>query len=222
MQTEPIPDRFSADRQRMVESQLRNRGINDERLLQAFLRVPRHQFVAEKYWPQAYEDHPIPIGYNQTISQPYIVAVTLQVLAVQPGDRVLDVGTGSGYQTALLAELAREVYSIERHEELARNTEAVLSKLGYDNVHVVVGDGSEGLPEHAPFQAIAVSAAAPRIPDALFAQLSDCGRMVIPVGPSHAQQLQLVRKQGDRADITMLEPCRFVPLIGSQAYQSGW
>lgn len=215
-------DPFTADRQRMVELQLRARGIEDERVLAAFARVPRHEFIASKYWHQAYEDHPIPIGSSQTISQPYIVALTLQALAVQPGDRVLDVGTGSGYQAGLLAELAREVYSIERYEDLAQTARTTVARLGYSNVTVVVGDGTQGLPEHAPFNVIAVSAAAPRIPPALIEQLAEDGRMVIPVGPAHAQQLQLVHKKDGQSNITMLEACRFVPLIGAQGYSTGW
>lgn len=206
----------------MVEHQLRDRGISDQRVLQAFARVPRHEFVADGFRSQAYEDHPIPIGEGQTISQPYIVGSSLQALAVQPEDRVLDVGTGSGYQTALLAELAREVYSIERYETLARTAEQTLARLGYSNVTIIVGDGTEGLPEHAPYNAIAVSAAAPQIPRALFEQLAEDGRMVIPVGPAHAQQLQLVRKIQGQPQITLLEACRFVPLIGTQGYRGGW
>jgi len=206
----------------MVELQLRARGISDERVLDAFARVPRHEFVAAKFRPHAYEDHPIPIGQDQTISQPYIVASTLQALAVQPQDRVLDVGTGSGYQTALLAELAREVYSIERHEELARNAEQTLLRLAYTNVKVFVGDGTEGIPEYAPYDAIAVAAAAPQVPLALFAQLSEAGRMVIPVGPAHTQHLQRIQKVKGAAQVTILDACRYVPLIGAQGYSGGW
>jgi len=219
---EPQPDEFSAERQRMVDWQLRDRGISDERVLDAFGRVPRHEFVAEKYRGQAYEDHPIPIGEGQTISQPYIVASTLQALAIRAEDRVLDVGTGSGYQTALLAELAHEVYSIERYEELARRAEETLSRLGYANVKVLVGDGSEGLPQHAPFDEIAVSAAAPQVPPSLFQQLAEHGRMVIPVGSTHSQQLQLISKIDGRPQTTLLEACRFVPFIGAQGYTIGW
>jgi protein-L-isoaspartate(D-aspartate) O-methyltransferase len=206
----------------MVELQLRSRGIDDERVLAAFARVPRHEFVAPKYGRQAYEDHPIPIGENQTISQPYIVAITLQALALQPEDRALDVGTGSGYQTALLAELVREVFSIERYEGLAQAAQQTLTRLDYSNVSVAVGDGTQGLPEHAPYNAIAVSAAAPQIPPPLFEQLAEGGRMVIPVGPAYAQQLQLVQKIDGRMVVTGLEACRFVPLIGSEGYGSGW
>ena len=213
-------DRLTALREEMVASQLRGRGIRDERVLAAMAHVPRHQFLSESYRDQAYEDHPIPIGEDQTISQPYIVAVTLEGLALRPPDIVLEVGTGSGYQTAILAELARHVYSIERHASLAQGAQSILAKLGYRNVTVVVGDGSYGLSQFAPFDAIVVSAAAPQVPESLLEQLNQGGRMVIPVGPAHAQELQLVRKQEGKTTIEVLEGCRFVPLIGSEGYQS--
>jgi len=215
-------DPFLTQRRNMVESQLRARGIRDERVLAAMLHVPRHEFVSGEYRDQAYEDHPIPIGEGQTVSQPYIVAIMLEVLALDPSDTVLEVGTGSGYQTALLAELTRQVYSVERHASLARTAQATLARLGYTNVEVLLGDGSHGLPERAPFDAIVVSAAAPQIPPPLFEQLREAGRMIIPVGPAHAQELQLVCKQSGQPVVTNLEGCRFVPLIGSQAYPSGW
>jgi len=215
-------DSFLAQRRSMVELQLRARGIRDERVLAAILQVPRHEFVSGEYRDQVYEDHPIPIGESQTLSQPYIVAITLEALALDPTNVVLEVGTGSGYQTALLSELARQVYSVERHASLARAAQATLARLGYANVEVLLGDGSRGLPEHAPFDAIVVSAAAPQIPPPLFEQLCEGGRMVIPVGPPQAQQLQLVRKQAGLPVITDLEGCRFVPLIGSEGYRSGW
>src|SRR5690349_1850165 len=157
-------------RQLMVDQQLRPRGIRDPRLLEAFLRVPRHEFVPPEYALDAYEDHPLPIAQGQTISQPYIVAAMLEPLSIQPTDIVFEVGTGSGYQTALLCNLAQKVYSIERHEKLARTASDVLRRLGYTNVEVAVGDGSLGWPEHAPYDVIVVSAAAPRMPDALIQQ----------------------------------------------------
>jgi len=212
------PDPYFAERRRMVESQLRNRGIHDERVLEAMLRIPRHEFVSEDYKSQAYADHPIPIGENQTISQPFIVAVSLQALSLQGGESVLEVGTGSGYQTALLAVLARAVYTVERHSALAQSAEATLSRLGLSNVKLVVGDGSYGLREFAPYDAILVSAAAPAIPRSLFDQLADDGRMVIPVGPQHSQELQLVRKRAGQPVINVIEGCRFVPLIGAEGY----
>jgi len=213
---------FGAKRQRMVESQLRARGIRDERVLAAMARVPRHEFVPEEFQDQAYADHPIPIGEGQTLSQPYIVAIMLEALTIAATDVALEIGTGSGYQTALLSELARQVYSVERHVSLARDAEAALARLGYSNRSVVLGDGSYGLPTRAPFDAIVVSAATPHIPPALLEQLSEGGRMVIPVGPAHAQELQLVRKQAGQLLLTSLEGCRFVPLIGEQGYRSGW
>jgi protein-L-isoaspartate(D-aspartate) O-methyltransferase len=221
--TRQIPtDPFLSRRESMVESQLQARGIRDQRVLAAMSRVPRHEFVAERYRGQAYEDHPIPIGDGQTLSQPYIVALMLEALAIAATDVVLEIGTGSGYQTALLSELAREVYSVERHASLVRDAEAILDRLGYNNLSLVLGDGSGGLPEHTPYDAIVVSAAAPRIPQPLFEQLREGGRMVIPVGPAHAQELQLVRKQAGQLVLTKLEGCRFVPLIGEQGYRSGW
>ena len=211
-------DPFFDVRRRMVEAQLRDRGIRDERVLDAMLRIPRHEFVAEKYELQAYEDHPIAIGESQTISQPFIVAVSLQALNLRGTEVVLEVGTGSGYQTALLATLAQRVYSIERHAALAASSEAVLNKLRINNVKVVVGDGSYGLAEFSPYDAILVSAAAPAIPRSLFEQLADGGRMVIPVGPQHSQELQLVGKHAGMPVIEVIEGCRFVPLIGASGY----
>jgi len=222
MTAEILDERFAAQRQVMVEVQLRLRGIHDQRVLAAMTRVPRHEFVAEDCYEQAYEDHPVPIGEGQTLSQPYIVALMLEALSLTGTETVLEVGTGSGYEAALLAELARVVYTVERHGSLARGAQEVLGRLGYSNVSVLVRDGSQGLPEHAPFDAIVVSAAAPRMPQALFEQLRDEGRMILPVGPAYAQDLQLVRKHEGRAIVSNLEGCRFVPLIGDQGYREGW
>ena len=212
-------DPLIAVRRQMVETQLRARGIRDQRLLTAMARVPRHQFVGREHWDQAYADHPIPIGEDQTISQPYIVAITLEALGLQPSDRALEIGTGSGYQTAVLTLLAFQVYSIERHLRLAAPAQEVLSRLGYSNVTMSVADGTNGWPEFAPFDAIAVSAAAPQIPAPLFEQLREGGRMVIPVGPPEAQKLQLVRKLNRQAVVSVLEGCRFVPLVGEHGYR---
>ena len=196
----------------MVDSQLRARGIRDLRVLAAMARVPRELFVADRDQAQAYEDHPLPIALGQTISQPYIVGAMLEALALGPEEKVLEVGTGSGYVTALLCELAGEVYSIERHAELSAKAAGVLSQLGYEAA-LVVGDGAHGWPAGAPYDAILVSAAAPAMPPDLFLQLREEGRMVLPVGPSAAQELQLVFKRNGNPLIRRLDGCRFVPLI---------
>ena len=201
----------------MVENQLRARGIRDERLLRAMERVPRHEFVEPSYRNQAYEDHPLPINAGQTVSQPYIVALMLEILRLDPSSNVLEIGTGSGYQTAILGEICAHVYSVERHPQLAYEAQETLSRLGFTNLTLRVGDGGQGLPEYAPFDAIVVSAAAKQIPVPLFEQLREGGRMIIPVGPPEAQELQLVRKREKKPLITLLEGCRFVPLISSAA-----
>jgi protein-L-isoaspartate(D-aspartate) O-methyltransferase len=200
-------------RLRMVDSQLRARGIADERVLDVMARVPRHEFTAGRYRDQAYEDYPLPIGEGQTISQPYIVALMLEALALTPTDRVLEVGTGSGYVTALLAELAAQVISLERHAVLADDARELLAHLGYTNVKVITGDGSLGCPERSPYDAIIVSAAAPEVPPALLAQLAEGGRMIIPIGFADSQQLQLLRMRNGQPQIEWRELCRFVPLV---------
>jgi len=203
----------------MVESQLRRRGVHDELVLAAMNKVPRHEFVSPQSWPEAYADHPVPIGEQQTTSQPYIIAAMLEAAELKPGDRVLEIGAGSGYQTALLAELAARVFAVERYPTLAANARSHLERLGYKNATVTTGDGSLGLPESAPFHAIVVAAAAPRIPPALLEQLAPGGRLVIPVGNSEQQALQLARKDANGAvTVTTLEGCRFVPLIGQQGF----
>jgi protein-L-isoaspartate(D-aspartate) O-methyltransferase len=206
-------------RQGMVEGQIARRGIQDQRVISAMARVPRHEFLAEEYRGEAYEDRPLPIGEGQTISQPYIVAVTLAALALEGSEIVLEVGTGSGYQTAILAELASKVYSIERHTSLAKDAVETLARQGYSNVEILVGDGTQGWAERSPFDAIVVAAAAPRIPERLFAQLREGGRLVIPVGPADAQDLQLIRKREGQPVLASLSACRFVPLIGEHGYQ---
>lgn len=204
---------FQSAREKMVRVQLEERGIHDARVLAAMREVPRHEFVAEELRADAYEDHPLPIGCGQTISQPYIVAVMLQHLALRATDRVLEVGTGSGYATALLSRLCAEVFSIERHGELADSAKSALDRLSYSNVTIKLGDGSQGLPESAPFDAILVSAATPAMPPALFAQLREGGRMIVPIGLPACQQLQLVRKVNGQPEMRELEGCRFVPLV---------
>jgi protein-L-isoaspartate(D-aspartate) O-methyltransferase len=209
-------DSLALARQQMVEFQLRARGVRDQRVLNAMLRVPRHEFVDPGFRDQAYEDHPIPIGQDQTISQPYIVALMLEALRLTPGDKVLEVGTGSGYVTALLAELTAQVFSIERHAALAAKASHILTGLGYTRVKIMVGDGSQGLPTFAPFDAIIVSAAAPELPHNLLSQLGEGGRMIIPVGTAESQHLQLIRMQSGEQQISLREACRFVPLISGR------
>lgn len=215
-------DPFGPMRVRMVETQIRERGIRDARVLDALRRVPRHLFVPRGYECDAYEDHPIPIGEGQTISQPYVVAAMTEALALLPQDTVLEIGTGSGYQAAVLAELVSRVYSIERIASLADRGREALERAGYRNVSVVVGDGSEGLPGAAPFDAILVTAAAPSLPQSLFDQLREGGRMVVPVGTYSGQQLQLVRKVEGKPVSAGLDLVRFVPLIGAQGYHESW
>jgi protein-L-isoaspartate(D-aspartate) O-methyltransferase len=210
-------DHFPAERERMVRTQLAERGIREVRVLDAMSRVPRHEFVPETLRQEAYEDHPLPIGEGQTISQPYIVAAMLEHLALQTIDRVLEIGTGSGYVTALLSLLCAEVYSVERQAQLAALAESTLHRLGYRNMKMRVGDGSQGWPECAPFDAILVSAATPEMPPALFAQLREGGRMVVPIGPASSQELQLIRKIGGEPAVRVLEGCRFVPLVEGTA-----
>jgi protein-L-isoaspartate(D-aspartate) O-methyltransferase len=211
---------LDARRHQMVEAQLLQRGICNERVLAAMLRVPRHEFVAEPYQPHAYDDNPLPIGEGQTISQPYIVGLMLELLAVAPEHTVLEIGTGSGYQTALLAELAHHVYSIERHFVLADNAQKTLQRLDYVNITLAYGDGSTGLPAHAPYDGIIVAAAAPILPHSLVDQLKEGGRLVIPIGTPDSQQLQLVEKIQGKPVISEHTGCRFVPLIGEHGYRS--
>ena len=200
-------------RRQMVDAQLRARGIVDARVLDAMSRVPRHEFAPEGHRDEAYEDHPLLIGAGQTISQPYIVALMLEALVLSPADRVLEVGTGSGYVTALLAELSDRVFSVERHAALADTARQLLARLGYSNVTVIVGDGSKGFPESAPYNAIIVSAASPEVPRALLAQLAEGGRLIIPVGLADSQQLQLIHMRNGQPRTTLRELCRFVPLV---------
>jgi protein-L-isoaspartate(D-aspartate) O-methyltransferase len=210
---------FAADRWTMVERQLRRRGIHDERLLAAMYKVPRHEFVARQSWGEAYADHPVPIGEQQTTSQPYMIAAMIQEAQLKPEDRVLEIGAGSGYQTALLAELASQVFAVERFSSLAESARQTLERLSYRNVKIVAGDGSLGLPEAAPYDAIIVSAAAPSVPPALIEQLAPGGRLLIPVGDANQQFLQLVqRDQQGNIRVQTLEGCRFVPLIGQQGF----
>ncbi len=212
---------FTRARQRMVEEQLRQRDITDRRVLEAMAAVPRHEFVPVELHHLAYADGPLPIGYHQTISQPYIVALMLQLASLRGGETVLEVGTGSGYQAALLGRLASRVYTVECIPELAAGARRVLERLGISNVEVVEGDGSRGLPEHAPYQAIVVAAAAPRVPQALKDQLADGGRLVIPVGGREGQVLERWRRKGDDFARERITPVAFVPLVGDGGWAKG-
>jgi protein-L-isoaspartate(D-aspartate) O-methyltransferase len=205
---------FAAERQRMVQQQLMPRGINDERVLAAMTKVPREEFVPPESRAASYEDGPLPIGNDQTISQPYIVAFMTEQLRLSPTHRVLEIGTGSGYQAAILAELAGEVYTIEIVAPLAQSAEAALKRLGYKNVHVKVGDGYKGWPENAPFDAIIVTCAPDKVPQLLTDQLKESGRMIIPVGDRFAQQLYLLEKKNGQLKESVTLPVRFVPMAG--------
>ena len=205
-------------RNQMVTEQLEARNITDPRVLAALRRVPRHLFVPPDLQHLAYRDGPLPIGRDQTISQPYIVALMTQILAPQPDEVILEIGTGSGYQTAVLAELCQQVYSLERQPDLAEQAGQRLARLGYTNIEVYVGDGSQGLPDMAPFDGIIVTAAAPLIPDPLRAQLREGGRLVLPVGNRESQVLQRARRVGDRWRVERLSPVKFVPLIGRHGF----
>jgi protein-L-isoaspartate(D-aspartate) O-methyltransferase len=202
----------------MVRRQLRERDIVDERVLAAMERVPRELFVPPELRDRAYEDAALPIGGGQTISQPYMVARICEALALTGGERVLDVGTGSGYQAAVLAELAAEVDTIERIPELAASARESLAAAGYERVRVHVGDGTRGLPERAPFEAIAVAAAAPDLPRSLYDQLAPRGRLVVPVGERRVQRLELVVHSPEGPAVVKSVPCRFVPLVGEEGF----
>jgi protein-L-isoaspartate(D-aspartate) O-methyltransferase len=210
---------FVEQRARMVNVQLRERGIRDERVLAAMEKVPREAFIAPEHARDAYNDGPLPIGAGQTVSQPYMVAAMVEALEVQPSDRVLEVGTGTGYEAAVLGEIAAEVWTIERHAELADRASHILAELGYANVHVVCGDGSQGLPEHPPFDKIVVAAGAPTAPPSLIAQLAEGGILAVPVGNRVEQQLMIVRKGGGVITTARHVLCCFVPLVGAEGWQ---
>jgi len=217
--TENDKDLYRIARERMVETQIKARGISDERVLQAMLKVPRHLFVDEALRDQAYGDFPLPIGEGQTISQPYIVALMTEALELKGNERVLEVGTGSGYQTAILAELALWVYTIEKYPTLLERAKKILLNLGYKNISFKLGDGSLGWKEAAPFDAIIVTAAAPKIPPPLVDQLLEGGRIVIPVGDAFSQMLIKGVKKGGKLYTQSLEPVRFVKLVGAYGFK---
>src|SRR5664279_6165283 len=218
MVASPNSNPLALERAHMVEEQLRRRGISDERVLLAMGVVPREEFIVERYRDQAYADHPLPIPLGQTVSQPFIVGRMIEAAAVKPGNRVLEVGAGTGYEAAVLAEMGARVFTMERHAELAALARINLEQMQYANVSVITGDGSEGLPAEAPFDAILVAAAVPDFPPALFEQLAEGGRMVIPIGPPDLQALHLVRKVNGQTVMQRMDDCRFVPLIGKQGY----
>jgi protein-L-isoaspartate(D-aspartate) O-methyltransferase len=201
-----------------IDRQLRDRGIRDERVLEAMARVPRELFVPPEVRDYAYEDEALPLRCGQTISQPFIVALICSALALDGDERVLDVGTGSGYQAAVLAEVAAEVYSIERIPELAASARAALAEAGYERVHVFVGDGTLGLPDHAPYDGIAVAAAAPHLPTPLWEQLREGARIVLPVGKLRLQELRVIERTPEGPRVLESVPVRFVPLLGEQGY----
>ena len=212
-------DEFAAARNRMVDTQIKIRGVDDLRVLAAMRRVPRHRFVPQHLWDQAYNDYPLPIGEDQTISQPYIVALMTEALELLAGDRVLEIGTGSGYQAAVLAELAAEVYSIDRLPSLAEKARQALAELGYTNFQIRVGDGTQGWPEKAPFDAILVTAGSPQVPRPLIDQLALGGRLVVPVGDRFSQTLTRVRQTQEGIKFDYLGGCRFVRLIGKYGWK---
>jgi protein-L-isoaspartate(D-aspartate) O-methyltransferase len=218
-QKAPLASDLAAQRQQMVQRQLMTRGINDARVLAAMAKVPREEFVAPESRVASYEDGPLPIGYGQTISQPYVVAFMTEQLRPKPSDRVLEVGTGSGYQAAVLAELVSEVYSVEIVEPLAKSAAATLQRLGYKNVHLKIADGYKGWPEAGPFDGIIVTCAPDKVPQQLVDQLKDDGRMVIPVGDRFAQQLYLLEKKNGQLKQSATLPVRFVPMTSEAQKQ---
>ena len=211
-------DKFAEDRRLMVESQIRKRGITDEHVLLAMATVPRHEFVPAFWINQAYADEPLPIGHGQTISQPYIVAAMVASLALTGSEIVLEIGTGCGYQAAVVSLLAREIHTVEILPDLAQSAAERLQRLGYANAHVHSGDGTLGWREFSPYDAILIAAAAPTVPEPLLQQLAEGGRLIAPVGEEDKQELQLITKRVGKFSVKQGGPCRFVPLLG----QHGW
>jgi protein-L-isoaspartate(D-aspartate) O-methyltransferase len=212
-------DEFTVQRAEMIEKQLRRRGVRDSGVLAAMVAVPREEFVPKEFRQRAYEDAPLPIGEGQTISQPYIVAAMTAALHLNGSDHVLEIGTGCGYQAAILSHLAKIVFTIESRSQLASSAAARLDRLGLENVHVHCGDGTLGLPELAPFDAILVAAAAPSVPEPLRAQLAEGGRLILPVGDADSQELLHIERHGNSFETRTLEACRFVPLIGYHGWK---
>jgi protein-L-isoaspartate(D-aspartate) O-methyltransferase len=212
-------EEFAAQRSEMLEKQLRRRGVHDSKVLAAMAAVRREEFVPKEFRQRAYEDAPLPIGEGQTISQPYIVAAMTVELHLTGNERVLEIGTGCGYQSAILSRLAKIVFGIESRSELAASAAVRLERLGYDNVHVHCGDGTLGLPDFAPFDAILVAAAAPAVPEPLRSQLAEGGRLILPVGDADNQELLCLERHGNSYETRALEACRFVPLIGYHGWK---
>jgi protein-L-isoaspartate(D-aspartate) O-methyltransferase len=212
---------FSSPREMMAARQLQARGIKDKRVLAAFRKVPRDLFIPQQHKQESYEDHPVSIGSGQTISQPYMVALMTELLNLKDTDRVLEIGTGSGYQTAILAQLCLEVYTVERITALAEEARRILTELDYTNINVKIGDGSCGWGEHAPYNGIIVTCAAPSIPQPLIEQLSEGGRLVIPTGTNFSQVLTLVEKEGSNIKESQVCACVFVPLVGRYGWNGG-
>lgn len=213
-------NQYQGKRQQMVETQIIRRGLKDRRVINAMLNVPRHLFVDEALWPEAYEDHPLPIGEKQTISQPYIVALMSELLQLTGNEKVLEIGTGSGYQCAVLAELADQVFSIERIPSIAKRARKMFDQLKYSNIMIHIGDGTLGWKEHSPYDGIIVTAAAPRPPKALLEQLGQGGRLVIPIGDEFTQDLMVfIREKDNTYTEQNYGNCRFVKLIGAEGWR---
>lgn len=210
---------FKSLQEEMVTQQIMRRGVVTPRVIEAFKKVPRHLFVPEQFQSHSYNDHPLPIGEGQTISQPYIVALMTDLLDLSGEDKILEIGTGSGYQAAILAELGKEVYTTERHKLLAERAEKILKELNYQNVKVLVGDGTKGWKEFSPYQKIIVTASAPDVPQPLFIQLDEMGKLVIPIGGRWSQDLVLIEKRKGKMIRKSVCGCVFVPLIGEYGYR---
>lgn len=210
---------FKSLQEEMVTEQIIRRGVVTPRVIEAFRKVPRHLFVPEEFRSHSYNDHPLPIGEGQTISQPYIVALMTDLLGLSGEEKVLEIGTGSGYQAAILAELGREIYTVERHKLLAERAERVLKELNYQNVKVLVSDGTKGWKEFSPYQRIMITASAPDVPQPLFEQLDEMGKLVIPIGGRWSQDLTLVEKRKGKMTRKYICGCVFVPLIGEYGYE---
>jgi protein-L-isoaspartate(D-aspartate) O-methyltransferase len=213
--------KIATDKERMLKEHLRERGITNERVLDSFSSIPREEFVLRKYRDLSYVDQPLPIGEGQTISQPYTVAFMTELLSPQAEDTVLEIGAGSGYQAAILSVLVKKVYTVECVVSLAKKAQATLKRLGFDNVEVSIGDGSSGLPKHAPYEGIIVTAASPEIPPPLFKQLKEGGRLVIPVGGDLLQDMTRILKTKEGSEKTIYPGFRFVPLVGEYGFSSG-